>query len=147
MTDSGMNTGAGTGVGPAATNNLNDPSTVTQVDAVVSAAQSGLTKLPGTAAISAIDPLREKLHNSGNPSLESIADDLDELRDKRSDTPINGREVGAVLSRVGPKVTTVAGTPEAGAAKARLTELGSLLTRAGRQLGGSGANSKAGSKQ
>ncbi len=134
-TDSGMAVGTGTGVGAAATNNLNDPSTVTQVDAVISAAEGGLTSLPATAAISAIDPIREKLHNSGNPALESIADDLDDLKDKLDDNPINGREVGTILSRVGPKVTTASSAPEAGAAAQRLSRLGTLLTQAGGRLG------------
>ena len=135
-TDSGVNAGAGTGAGTAANNNLSDPSTVTQVDAIISAAEAGLTSLSGSAAIAAIDPIREKLHNSGNPGLESIADDLDELRDKLDDNPINGRDVGTILSRVGPKVTKASTEPEAGAAARRLSRLGSLLTQAGRKLSG-----------
>jgi hypothetical protein len=136
VTDTGAVVGTGTGVGPAATNNLNDPSTVTQVDAIISAAEGGLTKLSGSAAIAAIDPIREKLHNSGQPTLEGIADDLDDLRDKLDDNPINGREVGTILSRIGPKVTTASREPAAGAAADRLGRLGTLLTTAGRQLGG-----------
>ena len=134
--DSGMNAGAGTGAGTATNNNLSDPTTVTQVDAIISAAESGLTNLSGSAAIAAIDPIREKLHNSGNAGLESIADDLDQLKDKLDDNPINGREVGTILSRIGPKVTTASSTPEAGAASQRLSRLGTLLTQAGRQLSG-----------
>ena len=133
VTDSGMTTGAGTGVGPASTNNLNDPSTVTQLDAIISAAEGGLTSLSGAAAIAAIDPIREKLHNSGQPNLESIADDLDQLKDKLDDDKINGREVGTILSRVGPKVSTAgsgAGAPP------QLAKLGTLLTGAGSKLGG-----------
>ena len=136
VTDSSVAVGTGTGVGAAATNNLNDPSTVTQVDAIISAAESGLTSLSGAAAIAAIDPIREKLHNSGKPTLEGIADDLDDLRDKLDDNPINGREVGTILSRVGPKVTKASTEPEAGAASQRLSRLGTLLTQAGTKLGG-----------
>lgn len=133
VTDSGAMVGTGTGMGPASTNNLNDPSTTTQLDAIVSAAEGGLTSLSGSAAIAAIDPIREKLHNSGQPTLEGIADDLDELKDKLDDTPINGREVGTILSRVGPKVTTAAALP---GAPAQLTRLGTLLTSSGRTLSG-----------
>ncbi len=134
MTDSGMAVGTGTGVGAASMNNLNDPSTVTQLDAIISAAEGGLTSLSGAAAIAAIDPIREKLHNSGQPTLESIADDLDDLKDKLDDDTINGREVGTILGRVGPKVTTASSTP---GAPAQLSRLGTLLTTAGRTLGGS----------
>ena len=133
MTDTGAVVGTGTGVGAASMNNLNDPSTVTQLDAIVSAAESGLTKLSGTAAIAAIDPIREKLHNSGQPTLEGIADDLDDLRDKLDDSPIKGNEIGPILSRMGPKVTTASSTP---GAPAQLKRLGTMLTTAGRQLGG-----------
>ena len=133
-TDSGVAVGTGTGVGAAATNNLNDPSTVTQVDAVISAAEGGLTSLPATAAIGAIDPIREKLHNSGNPALESIADDLDKLKDELDEDKIDGRKVGAILNTVGPKVTTASSTP---GAPAQLSRLGALLTSAGKSLGGS----------
>jgi hypothetical protein len=132
VTDSGVAVGAGTGVGPAATNNLSDPSTVTQLDAIVSAAQGGLTKLSGSAAIAAIDPIREKLHNSGQPNLESIADDLDALKDKLDDEPIKGAEVGPILSRIGPKVTTASSAP---GAPASLKTLGAALTKAGGTLG------------
>ena len=133
VTDSGAVTGAGTGVGPASTNNLNDPSTVTQLDAIISAAEGGLTSLPGAAAISAIDPIREKLHNSGQPTLESIADDLDKLKDELDNDKIDGRKVGAILNTVGPKVTTASSAP---GAPAQLSRLGTLLTSAGKTLGG-----------
>jgi len=128
---SGPAVGTGTGVGAASSNNLNDPSTVTQVDAIISAASGGLTSLSGSAAIAAIDPVREKLHNSGKPALESIADDLDDLRDKLDDSPIKGGEIGPILAKIGPKVTAVAKSPDAGAAAERLTTLGSALTKAG----------------
>lgn len=133
VTDSGVAVGAGTGVGPASTNNLNDPSTVTQVDAIISAAESGLTSLSGSAAIAAIDPIREKLHNSGQPNLESIADDLDKLKDELDESKIDGRKVGALLSTIGPKVTTAASAP---GAPAQLSRLGTLLTNSGKQLAG-----------
>ena len=133
VTDSGVTTGAGTGVGPASTNNLNDPSTVTQLDAIISAAEGGLTSLPGSAAIAAIDPIREKLHNSGQPTLESIADDLDKLKDELDESKIDGRKVGGILNTMGPKVTTASSTP---GAPAQLSRLGTLLTTAGKQLSG-----------
>jgi hypothetical protein len=133
ITDSGMTTGTGTGVGAASANNLNDPSTVTQLDAIVSAAEGGLTSLSGSAAIAAIDPIREKLHNSGQPALESIADDLDALKDELEESKIDGAKVGAILNRVGPKVTTVSSSPGAPPA---LSKLGTLLTTAGGKLGG-----------
>lgn len=133
VTDSGMNVGTGTGVGAASANNLNDPSTVTQVDAIVSAAEGGLTSLSGAAAIAAIDPIREKLHNSGQPNLESIADDLDKLKDELDEDKIDGAKVGALLNTVGPKVTTASSAP---GAPAQLSKLGTLLTSAGKTLGG-----------
>ena len=133
ITDSGVAAGAGTGVGAASTNNLNDPSTVTQLDAIISAAEGGLTSLSGSAAIAAIDPIREKLHNSGQPNLESIADDLDKLKDELDEDRIDGRRVGAILNTVGPKVTTAASAP---GAPQQLSRLGTLLTNAGKQLAG-----------
>ena len=133
VTDSGVTTGAGTGVGPASTNNLNDPSTVTQLDAIISAAEGGLTALPGAAAISAIDPIREKLHNSGQPNLESIADDLDKLKDELDEDKIDGKKVGGILNTIAPKVTTAgsgAGAPP------QLARLSTLLASAGKSLSG-----------
>jgi hypothetical protein len=132
ITDSSVNTGTGTGVGAASANNLNDPSTVTQVDAIISAAEGGLTSLSGAAAIAAIDPIREKLHNSGQPNLESIADDLDKLKDELDEDKIDGAKVGALLNTVGPKVTTASAAP---GAPAQLSRLGTLLTNAGKTLG------------
>jgi hypothetical protein len=133
VTDSGVTTGTGTGVGAASANNLNDPSTVTQLDAIISAAEGGLTSLSGAAAIAAIDPIREKLHNSGQPTLESIADDLDDLKDKLDDDKINGREVCTILNRIGPKVTPASQAP---GAPAQLARLATLLPSAGKTLGG-----------
>jgi len=47
--------------------------------------------------------------------------------------PIDGAKVGAILNRVGPKVTTVSSSPGAPPA---LSKLGTLLTTAGGKLGG-----------
>lgn len=131
--DSGMN-GMGTSSGTTGNNRLSDANTVSQVDAVIAAAQGGLTKLSPKAAIDALDPLREKLHNSGEPTLEKIADDLDDLKDELDNDKIDGRKVGGILQKLGTNTTAASSGSSAGAASAKLATLGKLLTTAGNSL-------------
>ncbi len=133
-TDSAMINGMGTTSGMAGNNRLTDANTVSQLDAVIAAAQAGLTKLSPAAAIAALDPLREKLHNSGDATLEKIADDLDDLKDELDNDKIDGRKVGDVLKKLGTSTTAASTSTAAGVASTKLSTLGKLLTTAGNTL-------------
>jgi hypothetical protein len=113
---------------------LADPNTTAQLDSVAAAAQSGLTQLSPMVAIPLVQSFETKLRNANDPALTAIAEDLEDLRDELDDAQVNGREVGDVLERLGPKVTAVAA--RGGAVGATLRTLGTQLSSAGRQLKG-----------
>jgi hypothetical protein len=108
-------------------------SLVARVDSVNAAAKSGLTSVPATVAVGLVRGIETQLRASRNASLRSIATDLRALRTELGRSTVNGRQVGAILRRVGPKVTRVAST-QSGALATTLRELGGELTTAGRSL-------------
>ena len=110
-----------------------DSGLVAQLDSVNTAAKAGLTNLPAAAAVSLIQGIETRLRGTRNAGLRSIAADLASLRSELGQSTINGRRVGTILSRVGPKVTRVAGT-QSGALRTTLRSVGSELTSAGRSL-------------
>lgn len=127
--------GAGTmapGVGTATGATLADASTSAQLDSVNTAAKGGLTKLAPAVAIPLIQSLEDKLDNSNDPALTDIAKDLEKLREELDDDTIDGKEVGNILERLGPKVTAVA--DKGGAASGTLRSIGTELTSAARTL-------------
>lgn len=110
-----------------------DTGLVAQLDSVNTAAKAGLTKLPASVAVPLIQSIETKLQASGRPALRSIARDLTALRTELGAATVSGPRVGAILRRVGPKVTTAAAT-QSGMVRTTLREIGRELTAAGRQL-------------
>lgn len=127
--------GAGTmapGMATTTGASLADASTSAQLDSVSTAAKGGLTKLAPAVAIPLIQSLEDKLDNSNDPALTDIAKDLEKLREELDDDTIDGKEVGNILERLGPKVTAVA--DKGGAASGTLRGIGTELTSAARML-------------
>lgn len=124
-----MAPGTGTATSTAS---LADASTAPQLDSVATAAKGGLTSLAPAVAVPLIQSLEDKLDNSNDPALTDIAKDLEKLREELQDDTVDGRDVGEILRRLGPKVTTVAS--KGGAASGTLTAIGSELTKAGGAL-------------
>lgn len=120
-----------------------DTALVAQLDSVNTAARAGLTNLSPSVAASLVGGIRGKLAASRNPALQSIATDLAALQRELGMSTVDGARVGAILRRVGPKVTRVAAT-QSGAVASTLREIGSELTSSGRQL--SGATAGAGTR-
>jgi hypothetical protein len=106
---------------------------VAQLDSVDAGAKSGLTSLPVATAVSLIQSIETRLQASGRPALRSIARDLGALRSELGASAVDGRKVGVILRRLGPKVTTVART-QSGAVRATLQSIGTQLTTSGQQL-------------
>jgi hypothetical protein len=110
-----------------------DTSLVARTAAADSALRGGLTSVPVGTAVPLIDAIRRDLAATGNPALRSIARDLDALSTELGASEVNGARVGAVLRRVGPKVTSAARS-QRGVVRTTLQSLGRQLTAAGRQL-------------
>lgn len=122
------------GMGPAgARRGAPDTALVAQLDSVNTAAKAGLTSLPASVAGPLLESLQNKLQATGRVPLQSIATDLGALRTELAGSTVNGGRVGAILRRVGPKVTAVAAS-QSGAVRTMLREIGRELTAAGRQL-------------
>ena len=119
------------GTATATNASLADPSTVTDLDQTVSAAEGGLTKLAPAAAIAIIQRFEDKLDNSNDPALTDIAKDLEKLREELKDDTVDGGDTGDILKRLGEKVTKVAAKP---GSPAQLNRLGAALSSAGKQL-------------
>lgn len=130
MTGDSATMAPGTAAGTNAS--LADANTSAQLDSVNTAARSGLTSLSPAVAIPLIRSLEDKLDNSNDPALTDIAKDLEKLREELDDDTVDGKDVGEILGRLGPKVTNVAGN--AGAASGTLRSIGEQLTAAARQL-------------
>ena len=110
-----------------------DTALVAQLDSVNTAAGAGLTSLPVSVAVPLLRSIETKLRATGRPSLLGIANDLASLRRELGASTVSGPRVGAVLRRVGPKVTTVS-VGQSGALRTTLGEIGRALSAAGRQL-------------
>lgn len=110
-----------------------DTTLVAQLDSVNTAAKAGLTNLPVSVAGPLLESLQTKLAATSNASLRSIAVDLGALRRELGMSTVNGPRIGALLRRIGPKVTRVA-AGQHGAVQTTLREIGSELTSAGSQL-------------
>ena len=123
----------GMGPGAARRGGAADSSLVARLDSVDTAAKAGLTNLPAATAVSLIESIETRLQASGRPALRSIARDLGALRAELGASTVDGRKVGVILRRLGPKVTTVART-QSGAVRTTLQSIGSQLTTAGGQL-------------
>ena len=122
---------------PGATAAVSDSVTLAQVDTVIITASRGLTAIPANIAVPLIQRLEDRLDATDVEPLDQIATEMEELREELATTPIDGRRVGTILLDLGNRTNAVGGNAQiAGAMAPRLTELGDLLTAAGRQLGG-----------
>jgi len=106
---------------------------VARLDSVDAGAKAGLTDVPVATAVSLIQSIETRLQGSTRPALRSVARDLSALRKELGAPTVDGRRVGVILRRLGPKVTTVART-QSGAVRTTLQSIGSQLTTAGGQL-------------
>ena len=108
---------------------------VADVDSVIAGAQTpgGITSIPPAVAVPIIQRIEDALDATNVEPLDEIAPDLESLREELGGD-VNGAEVGAILVRLGEKVTAFA--PQAGVAQERLTTLGGALTTQGRALTG-----------
>ena len=104
-----------------------------QIDDTTSALSGGLTSVPLDAAASLVSKWHSTLKGTGNAHLESIADDLAHLGKHLTAGGFDPKELGTLLSGLGTKVTTVAGT-QSGMVATSLTKLSAALSSAGSQL-------------
>jgi hypothetical protein len=108
-----------------------------QVDTVIITASRGLTAIPTNIAIPLIQRLEERLDDTDVEPLDQIADGLEDLREELEKQPVDGKRVGTILIDVGNRTSAVGASQQiAGAGGPKITQLGELLTEAGRQLGG-----------
>lgn len=122
---------------PSATQPVSDPVTVAQIDTVILTAGRNITQIPTNIAVPLLQRLEERLDATKTPPLTQIADGLGDLRGELGKDKIDGKRVGSILLDLGNRTSAVGGNRQiAGAASDRLTQLGELLTQAGRQLGG-----------
>jgi hypothetical protein len=136
MRHGGMGHGAATQGTPragAARGSAANQELVARLDSVDTAAKAGLTDVPVATAVSLIQSIETRLQASTRPALRSVARDLSALRGELGAPTVDGRRVGVILRRLGPKVTTVART-QSGAVRATLQSIGTQLTTAGGQL-------------
>ena len=106
-----------------------------ELDGTISALSGGITALSPTTAVSNIESWESQLQATGKPELTSIATDLGSLRSELSSGNLDGSAIGKLLSKLGKATTATAANAEA-SSQAKLTTLGSLLTKAGSALGG-----------
>lgn len=97
------------------------------------ALRGGLTSVPVATASSLVGRIETRLRATGRGALIAVASDLRALRRELDMPEVNGRRVGVILRRVGPKVTRVAAT-QGGAVRTTLRELGAQLSASGREL-------------
>ena len=110
-----------------------DTTLTAQLDSVNTAAKGDLTALPVSVAVPLLESIESKLRATSRPSLRGIANDLASLRRELGASTVSGARVGAILRRVGPKVTVVS-AGQSGVLRTTLREIGSELTAAGRKL-------------
>lgn len=108
--------------------------TAPTVEETIAALEGGLTSIPLEAAIANIEGWEEQLSGSDDAAVQSIADQLGQLREALSADEIDGAEVGGLLTSLGTE-TAAAGE---GAGDDQLVQLGDLLAQAGASLTGGG---------
>ena len=101
-----------------------------EVDDTISALQGGITSLSPAAAVGNIDMWHEKLSGLG---LSDIASDLGELKTALTSGNLDGKQIGAIMSRVGQKTMDSASQAPA-ADMPKLQQLGSMLSGVGKTL-------------
>ena len=103
------------------------------LDTTISALQGGLTAVNPNTAVSVISNWQQQLTASGDSSLQSISDDLDELKTELTSGSLDGKAIGAILKRLGSKTTSAASSAN-GQVASKLETLGKLLSGAGNSL-------------
>lgn len=106
------------------------------LETTITAAEGGLTNVPAATALGVIRQWQTTLRGQNNPALTQIADDLGTLEQQLQANPINAKDVGGTLTKLGEQTTTAAASAQ-GAAGERVRRLGTLLSQAGSQLSGS----------
>ena len=100
------------------------------LDETLNALQGGLSSVSPSAAVANIDSWHKTLSGAG---LTDIAADLAELKGLLTSGHLDGKAIGKVLSSLGHKTTASAsGAPAADMSK--LTQLGTVLSGAGKSL-------------
>lgn len=97
------------------------------LDATISALQSGLTSLPAEAAVTNIESWQQQLQGAA----PEIASTLGEL--KSALTSGNAQSIAQTLKKLGSQ-TSDAGTSAGGNAGSKVQQLGQLLTQAASSL-------------
>lgn len=111
-------------------------SSAPDLDTTVSALQSGVTNIPPEAAVTNIDGWAQRLQAANDPSLTSIADNLQQLSGMLSSGNLDGQAIGQLLTQLGSQTTSAAAQADS-SSQSQLQDLGRLLSQAGGQLGGS----------
>lgn len=103
-----------------------------QLDATIEALRGGLTSAQSDAA-STIESWITTLRGAGNPTFDSVADDLESLHTQLSGGAPDGVKISSTLRSLGEKTSGAASSAE-GVTADKLNELGSLLNQAADQL-------------
>ena len=102
------------------------------LDATLNALNDGVTALSPAAARGTIERWLNVL--ADHQDLNDVATALGELRAALAATPIDGAEVGRILTRLGARTTEAAEDAD-DALASKLDRLGGMLSQAGRALG------------
>lgn len=100
------------------------------LDETLNALQGGLSAVSPSAAVANIDNWHKTLSGAG---LTDIAGDLADLKNLLTSGNLDGKAIGKVLSSLGQKTTASASSAPA-ADMSKLTQLGSVLSGAGKSL-------------
>lgn len=103
------------------------------LDTTIGALQGGLTSVNPATAVSVISNWQQQLQGSSDSTLKSIAEDLGDLKDQLTSGNLDGKAIGAVLTRLGSKTATAAASAD-GQVASKLQTLGKLLSGAGSSL-------------
>ena len=104
-----------------------------ELDTTISALEGDLTSLSPKTAVSNITEWQDKLEKSDNAGLKHIATELGHLKTHLSSGKLDGKVIGASLTKLGTETTKAAKDAE-GAVATKLEKLGGLLSKAGKSL-------------
>lgn len=103
----------------------------------VSLLQQGVTNIAADQAVSNIEGWITQLEGADVPGASEIVSNLESLRSALESQPIDGAEVGNLLTELGQQ-TTDAAAEATGQQMTQLQTLGETLSSAGEQLAGGG---------
>ena len=108
---------------------------VADTEAAAAALEGGVANVPLTTAGPLLERIEAALVGTGDATLGEVGGDLGRLRAALTGGTATGPEIGGMLTDIGGKVTTYAGTAPAGA-RPLLERLGTALTAQGNGLRG-----------